>query len=70
MPLRPILKKNLVIRSNQTGTTADNRAALDLCAQGKVVPQIDIISLQDLDEALNKMKSCKTLGKFVIDLSL
>lgn len=70
MPLRPILQKNLLVRSNVTGTLADIRAALDVCAQGKVVPRIEIIDLKALNTTLDAMKTGTLLGRVVVDLSL
>ncbi|OQV05500.1 hypothetical protein CLAIMM_10227 [Cladophialophora immunda] len=68
MSLRPILNKNLVVRSNETGTKADILLALDLCVQGKVVPELEIIELDDINIALDRIKSGKVMGKLVVDL--
>ena len=68
MPLRPILKKNLTIRSNETGTKADIEEALNISASGKVVCQVKLIRLLDLNIALDRLQAGKVLGKLVIDL--
>lgn len=68
MPLRPILKKDLVIRSNETGTKADMKAALEICAMGKVTPELQLLGLKDINDALDKIKSGKVMGKIVLDL--
>jgi len=70
MKLRPILKKNLTIRSSDTGRKADIIEALDLCASGKVTPIVQITSLADLNNSLDKIKAGETVGKLVVDLSL
>ena len=68
MPLRPILKKNLTIRSNETGTRADIEEALSISASGKIYCEIELIKLTDLNVALNRLQAGKVLGKLVIDL--
>ncbi len=68
MPLRPILKKNLLIRSSQTGTKADLQEALRLCAAGKVKPIFETTDLDSLNAALDRVKAGKVEGKLVVDL--
>ena len=68
MPLRPILKKNLTIRSNETGTKADIEEALNMSASRKIVCEIELIELMDLNVALDRLGAGKILGKLVIDL--
>ena len=68
MPLRPILKKNLTIRSSETGTKADIKEALELCASGQVIPEFELTSLDSLNESLDQIKQGKTTGKLVLDL--
>jgi propanol-preferring alcohol dehydrogenase len=68
MPLRPILKKDLVIRSNETGTKADMKAALEICAAGEVTPEVQMLGLKNINDVLDKIKSGKVMGKIVLDL--
>ncbi|KAK4949910.1 hypothetical protein LTR10_011752 [Elasticomyces elasticus] len=68
MSLRPILKKDLIIRSNETGTKADMQSALDICAQGKVVPEVEMVELGDINAALDRVKSGQVMGKLILDL--
>ena len=68
MSLRPILKKNLMIRSNQTGTRADIEQALEMSLTGKIVCEVEIMKLRDLNIALDRLQSGKFLGKIVLDL--
>jgi len=44
------------------------KAALELCAAGKVIPELEILHLKDINEALDKIKSGKVMGKIVLDL--
>jgi alcohol dehydrogenase, propanol-preferring len=69
MALRPLLKKNLTVRSNQTGTKADMREALDFLAAGEVVPELEIVDLKDINEALDRIKQGKVMGKLVANLA-
>lgn len=68
MPLRPVLKKNLTIRSNETGTRADMENTLSVSGSGKIVCEIELIKLTDLNVALDRLQAGKVLGKLVIDL--
>ena len=68
MPLRPILKKGLLVRSNQTGRKQDIIDALELSRVGKVTCEVEVLNLAQLNEALDKVKAGKVLGKLVVDL--
>jgi alcohol dehydrogenase, propanol-preferring len=68
MPLRPILKKDLIVRSNETGTKSDIEEALQLSAIGKVASQIKIMDLVKLNTALDMVKRGEVMGKLVLDL--
>ena len=68
MPLRPILKKNLTIRSNETGTKADIEETLRISAAGKTRCEVEVLQLQDLNLALDRLKGGRLLGKLVLDL--
>ncbi|OCT51748.1 Alcohol dehydrogenase [Cladophialophora carrionii] len=68
MSLRPLLKKNVIVRSNQTGTKADMQEALEFLASGKVVPELGMVDLKDINEALDRIKQGKVMGKLVANL--
>lgn len=68
MPVRPIYKKDLTIRSHQTGTRQDIEDALKFTADEIVTCKIEIVKLQGLNVALDRIKSGKVLGKLVLDL--
>ncbi|ETI22279.1 hypothetical protein G647_06352 [Cladophialophora carrionii CBS 160.54] len=68
MSLRPLLKKNVIVRSNQTGTKADMQEALEFLASGKVVPELEMVDLKDINEALDRIKQGKVMGKLVANL--
>ncbi|OAG39966.1 hypothetical protein AYO21_05839 [Fonsecaea monophora] len=68
MSLRPLLKKDLLVRSNQTGTKTDMKEALALFAAGKVVPELEVVELGDINGALDRIKRGDVMGKLVADL--
>ena len=68
MPLRPVLKKNLTIRSNETGTKADIEEALNISVSGKILCEVEVMKLMDLNVALDRVQAGKVLGKLVVDL--
>lgn len=68
MPLRPILKKDLIIRSNETGTKADMEEAIEISASGQVRCETEVMGLHDLNTALDRVKRGEVLGKIVLDL--
>ena len=69
MPLRPVLKKDLSIRSHETGTKAEIEEALHWSANGTIEAQIEILDLLDLNLALDRVESGNVLGKLVLDLT-
>jgi propanol-preferring alcohol dehydrogenase len=68
MPLRHVLKKNLTVRSNQTGKKSDIEEALRISASGKIICETEILRLRDLNAALDRVEKGDVLGKLIIDL--
>ncbi|KAK4905086.1 hypothetical protein LTR49_025579 [Elasticomyces elasticus] len=68
MPLRPMLRKDLTIRSHETGTKEDIEDALQHSASGLIRCRIEVLKLTDLNEALDRLKSGQVQGKLVLDL--
>ncbi|KAJ9606754.1 hypothetical protein H2200_008763 [Cladophialophora chaetospira] len=69
MALRPLLKKNIIVRSNQTGTKVEMKEALEFLASGKVVPELELVDLKDINEALDMIEQGKVMGKIVASLA-
>ncbi|KAL3448205.1 alcohol dehydrogenase 1 [Aspergillus insuetus] len=67
--LRPILRKDLIVRSNQTGTKAEIEEAMRISALGWVRPKIQMMTLSNINEALDRVKEGRVLGKLVLDVS-
>jgi alcohol dehydrogenase, propanol-preferring len=70
MPLRPILKKDLTVRSSQTGTKQHMQEALQIFADKKVVPELEVVELRSINEALDRIHRGEVTGKLVADLRL
>ncbi len=68
MPLRPILRKDLTIRSHETGTKKDIEDALQYSASGLIRCRIEVLKLNDLNKALDRLKGGQVQGKLVLDL--
>lgn len=68
MPLRPILKKDLTIRSTETGKISDIEAALCLAASQTVTSRIELTDFYNLNHALDRLKSGTVMGKLVLDM--
>ena len=68
MPLRPTLNKGLLLRSNQTVRKQDIIDALELSWVGKVTCEVEVLNLAQLNEALDRVKTGKVLGKLIVDL--
>ncbi|KIW95306.1 uncharacterized protein Z519_03890 [Cladophialophora bantiana CBS 173.52] len=68
MSLRPLLRKDLLVRSNQTGTKRDMKEALQIFAAGRVVPELEVVDLRDINVALDRIRRGEVMGKLVADL--
>lgn len=68
MSLRPILKKDLTVRSSETGTKKDIEEALHLTSSGLIKSKVELLQLSQLNYALNRLKSGSVYGKIVLDL--
>lgn len=68
MPLRPLLQKALTVYSNQTGTKDDMQEALKMTVDGKVKCRVEVMKLENLNLALDRVKGGRVLGKLVVDL--
>ena len=68
MPLKFIIEKDLKVRSNRTGSKEDMKRAMQASAAGKITSKIEILKLEDLNLAMDRIKAGKVLGKLVVDL--
>lgn len=63
-----MLRKNLTLRSNQTGTKEDIEAAMQISAAGHVACEIEVMKLSEINLALERVKGGEVLGKLVLDV--
>lgn len=69
MPLRPLLQKAITLRSSQTGTKHDMQTALNLAAEKNIKGQVEVVRFDQLNEALDRVKAGKVIGKLIIEIS-
>lgn len=69
MPLRPLLQKAVTLRSSQTGSKIDMQAALHLAAEKNLKGQAEVVGFDQLNQALDRVKAGKVLGKLVLEIS-
>ena len=74
--MRPVFEKNLLVRSNETGSKVNIQSALELRAQGKVVLEIELVEVNHINTALDRIKagkdgkaSCKSSELFLPNTS-
>jgi NADPH:quinone reductase-like Zn-dependent oxidoreductase len=70
IPVLPIMMKTLNIIGNNTGTTADLRAAADAIAHLRLKPMIDrVFAFTYIEDAYRYVESASHFGKVVIDIA-
>ncbi|MBK0095789.1 NAD(P)-dependent alcohol dehydrogenase [Erwinia sp. S63] len=71
VPVLPIMQKMLNIVGNNTGSTADLRAAVRAIETSGIVPEVDrVFGFADTQQAYRYLQSAGHVGKVVIDLSV
>ncbi|ORM63678.1 NAD(P)-dependent alcohol dehydrogenase [Pantoea rodasii] len=71
VPVLPIMQKMLNIVGNNTGSTADLRAAVRAIETAGIVPEVDrVFALSETQKAYRYLQSAGHVGKVVIDLSM
>ena len=61
--------QGLSLTGSMIGSVAEAREALDFCAEHKIVPWVEVIKIQDVNDALERLKKTDVRFRFVIDLS-
>ena len=56
------------ISGSATGGTKDTKEMLDFCAAKKIYPEIEVIPIQYINEALERMIKRDVKYRFVIDI--
>ena len=57
------------ISGSATGGTKETQEMLDFCAANKVYPEIEVIKIQDINEALDRLVNKDVKYRFVIDIA-
>lgn len=63
-----ILLGRKILTGSGIGGLAETQAMLDLCAQKGIVPEIEVIRMQDVNEAYERMERSDVKYRFVIDM--
>lgn len=56
------------ISGSVTGGTKDTQEMLDFCAANKIYPQVEVIDIQYINEALQRLVDKDVKYRFVIDI--
>lgn len=51
------------------GSIADTQEVLDFCAQHNILPEVEMIAIQDINEAFEKLKDEEVRFRYVIDMA-
>jgi alcohol dehydrogenase (NADP+) len=64
-----ILMQRQTIAGSLIGGIAETQEMLEFCAKHAITPEIEMINVQDINEAYSKVKNKKARYRFVIDLA-
>jgi alcohol dehydrogenase (NADP+) len=60
--------RGLSLTGSMIGSIGDTQEVLEVCAEHKIVPIIEIIKLEEISEAIERLKKADVQFRFVIDL--
>lgn len=61
--------QGLSLTGSMIGSLPDSQEVLDFCAEHGILPQVEVIKIQDVNEAIERLKVADVRFRFVIDLS-
>lgn len=61
--------QRLSLTGSMIGNIADSQEVLDFCAEHDILPWVEVIKIQDVNEAIERLKKADVRFRFVIDLS-
>ena len=61
--------QGLSLTGSMIGSVAETQEVLDFCAERGIRPQVEVIRIQDVNEAIERLKRADVRFRFVIDLS-
>ncbi|KAF7560939.1 hypothetical protein G7046_g3195 [Stylonectria norvegica] len=68
-PLRPIITNDLTVSSSNNGTLEDIEDALKATLSCQIQSVTEVVDITKLDEALDRVKQGRVMGKLVVQLS-
>ena len=51
------------------GGTAETQEMLDFCAEHNILPEVELINIEDINEAFEKVKDEEVRFRYVIDMA-
>ena len=70
MPLRYVLVKGLKVTSMSSGSRKEIAEAFSYVANGSVRCNIEMLKLEQVDDAISRLQKGQVLGRLVVDLNL
>jgi uncharacterized zinc-type alcohol dehydrogenase-like protein len=64
----PVAMHRLSVSGSLIGSIAETQEVLDFCAEHNIAPEIEVIKIQDINDAYKKMKDEKVRYRYVIDM--
>jgi uncharacterized zinc-type alcohol dehydrogenase-like protein len=61
--------QGLSLIGSMIGSVAETREVLDFCAEHSILPRVEVIKIQDVNDAIERLKKADVRFRFVIDLS-
>ncbi|WP_263381408.1 NAD(P)-dependent alcohol dehydrogenase [Granulicella arctica] len=61
--------QGLSLAGSMIGSLPDSQEVLDFCAEHGILPQVEVIKIQDVNEAIERLRKADVRFRFVIDLS-
>ncbi|UKT65715.1 NAD(P)-dependent alcohol dehydrogenase [Pedobacter mucosus] len=64
-----VAKFNTTVGGSMIGGTVETQEVLDFCAEHHIAPEIQMINIEDINEAFNKVKDEEVRFRYVIDMA-
>jgi uncharacterized zinc-type alcohol dehydrogenase-like protein len=61
--------QGLSLTGSMIGNVADGQEVLDFCNEHDILPLVEVIKIQDVNDAIERLKNADVRFRFVIDLS-
>jgi len=64
-----VAKMSSTIGASIIGGTAETQEVLDFCAEHNILPDVQLINIEDINDALDKVKDEEVRFRYVIDMA-